>query len=236
MMTEKLHLMVFGAHAADAEIMAGATAAKYAKAGHKVTFVHVTLGEAGHKTLSCEEYAAQKRDEVRRAAEAIGANAIVMPYRDAELEYNRETIDATVDIIREQKPDIILTHWQGSFHRDHEYTSKVVVRATGLAALPAYERALPAHSTRSLLYAENWEDPYDFSDDFYVEIDDEIYELWLKCVTQYELFRGKVSSFPYVQYYQGLFMMRGALAGFKRAEAFMQRKPVTGAPVAWLPI
>ena len=72
MMTEKLHLMVFGAHAADAEIMAGATAAKYAKAGHKVTFVHVTLGEAGHKTLSCEEYAAQKGTRCEEQRRPLG--------------------------------------------------------------------------------------------------------------------------------------------------------------------
>ena len=233
-MTDRLHLMIFGAHAADGEIMAGATAAKYAKAGHKVTFVHVTLGEAGHKTLSCDEYAAQKREEAHRAAKAIGAQAIIMPYRDAELEYNRETVDATIDIIRREKPDIIITHWQGSFHRDHEYTSEIVVRATGLASLPSYVRELPAHRTGTLLYAENWEDPYDFRDDLYVDIDDEVYELWHECISQYELFRGKVSSFPYVQYYQGLFMMRGALAGCKRAEAYMRPKPIMGTKTQWL--
>lgn len=233
-MTERLHLMVFGAHAADAEIMAGATAAKYAKAGHKVTFVHVTLGEAGHRTLRSSEYAVQKQGEAQRAAEAIGANVIIMPYRDAELEYNRETVDATIDIIRKEKPNIVITHWKGSFHRDHEYTSEIVARATGLASLPSYAGELPAHRTSGLLYAENWEDPYDFSDDLYIDIDDEIYELWYKCISQYELFRGGVSSFPYQQYYQGLFMMRGALAGCKRAEAFMRPKPIIGTKTQWL--
>lgn len=235
-MTDRLHVMVLGAHAADAEIMAGATAAKYIKAGHKATFTHLTLGEAGHRTLSSEEYAAQKRDEAQKAARAIGADMIILPYKDAELEYTKDTVDTVVDVIRHARPDIVITHWKGSLHRDHEYTSEIVTRAVGLASLQAYERALPAHRTRALYYAENWEDPYDFRDDLYVEIDDQVYDLWYSCVSQYELFCGRLSSFPYVQYYQGLFMMRGALAGFERAEAFMRPKRVIGIKTEWLPV
>ena len=56
---EKQHIMVIGAHAGDAENMAGAVVIKHTQAGHSATIVHMTLGEAGHKTLSPAEYAEQ---------------------------------------------------------------------------------------------------------------------------------------------------------------------------------
>ena len=56
------HLMVIGAHAGDAENMAGALVLKHTRAGHRATIVHMTLGEAGHPTLDPEAYAVQRRE------------------------------------------------------------------------------------------------------------------------------------------------------------------------------
>src|SRR4051812_47273730 len=44
----KLRIIVFGAHPDDAELKAGGTAAKWAKAGHAVKMVSVTNGDIGH--------------------------------------------------------------------------------------------------------------------------------------------------------------------------------------------
>lgn len=43
----KIHVMVVGAHAGDAELMAGGLLAKYHLLGHKTSIVHMTLGEKG---------------------------------------------------------------------------------------------------------------------------------------------------------------------------------------------
>ena len=55
-------IMVIGAHAGDAEVMAGATVLKHTRAGHQAVIVHMTLGEAGHPTLSPAVYAEQDLD------------------------------------------------------------------------------------------------------------------------------------------------------------------------------
>jgi len=41
---DRVHLVVIGAHAMDAEVMAGGLIAKGTKLGHKTTIIHMTLG------------------------------------------------------------------------------------------------------------------------------------------------------------------------------------------------
>lgn len=214
------HIMVVGAHAGDAEIMAGALAALYLAEGGKATFVHLTPGEKGHKTKTPEEYAAQKRAEAKAAAEKIGADVRLLPYKDAELPDTAEVRWQLCDLIRELKPNILVTHWEKSIHPDHTLTHRIVHDALFWAALPAIERPLPAHGCWNVYYAENWEDAEGFRPDTYVDITP-VYEDWLACVSCYELFRGGISTFRYLDYYQALSITRGCLAGCQRAVALM---------------
>ncbi len=214
------HLMVVGAHCGDAEIMAGGVVAKYTRAGHKATFVHLTPGEKGHRTKSPEEYAQQKIEEAKAAARVFGADVRFLPYRDAELPNNDEVRFALCDLIREVKPTILITHWKGSIHKDHEITHYIVNDARFYAALPAIKRDLPHHGCWALYYAENWEDPQGFEPDTYIDISD-VFDQYIEGISQYELFRGGISSFRYMDYYKALAVMRGCLSGFQYAECFM---------------
>jgi LmbE family N-acetylglucosaminyl deacetylase len=74
-----MNLVVLGAHCGDAEIQAGAIAHKYAKAGHRVTFVHLTAGEKGNPPgTSIEDYREQKIMESEKAAAVLGVNTITL--------------------------------------------------------------------------------------------------------------------------------------------------------------
>lgn len=223
MKKQKHKIMVVGAHAGDPEIMAGGLVAKYTNAGHDAVLVHMTPGEKGHKTMSPEDYAEQKREEGYQAAEVLGAKAIFLPYKDAELPLNDEVKYQLCDIIRKEKPDIMVTHWKGSIHKDHEYTYHIVQDAIFYAALPAIKRELPAHGCYSQFFAENWEDPNGFEVDTYIDIT-ESYQTWLEAARKYELFSGNVSSFRYLDYYKSLAVMRGCLSRNKYAVALMRPK------------
>ena len=86
-----MNLVVVGAHCGDAEIQAGAIAHKYAKAGHEVTFVHLTAGEKGNPAeISVEDYREQKIRESEKVAEILGVKTITLDYKDAELTVNDE--------------------------------------------------------------------------------------------------------------------------------------------------
>ena len=71
------HILAVGAHCGDMEISAGMIVAKMARLGKRTVFLHLTPGEKGHKTMDPEEYAAQKRVEAQKAAEAFGGEVEV---------------------------------------------------------------------------------------------------------------------------------------------------------------
>lgn len=219
-MGKKLHIMAVGAHCGDMELVAGGVIAKYTRAGHEASIVHLTPGEKGHPHLKPEEYAKQKIEEAKKAAEILGAEPIFLPYRDAELPVNDEVKFKLAEVIREKKPDVIITHWKNSMHPDHANTYLIVEGALLIAALPAFELKYPAHGVRGLFYGENWEDPYGFEPDVYVDITS-TYDVWVEAIKQYEFVRGGVSTFRYLDYYTHLAVVRGCLMGVKYAQAFM---------------
>lgn len=227
-------VLAVGGHAADMEFTVGALIARYTRAGTRAVFLHATPGEMGHPRLSGAEYAIQKRDEAERAARILGAEARFLPYADASLPRNDEVAFQIADVIREVRPEVVITHWRGSFHSDHVNTHYNTERALFLAALPAVVREQPAHTPSTILYPENWEDMDGFDPDLFVDVDD-VYEQWLEAADQYELFRGGISAFRYRDYYQALATMRGCLSGFTRAVALMRPREALISRVAGLP-
>lgn len=212
-------LMVIGAHAGDAEVTCGGLIAKYSRLGFKPVIVHMTLGEKGHPRLSAEEYAARKRMEADEAADVLGAEPVYMPYEDGMIPVNDEVKTRLCDLIRRYKPDILITHWRGSIHKDHRNTYRNVVDAVFYASLRALKRELPPHPVKAIYFAENWEDPYGFKPQVYVDIGDE-FEVWRKAASVYSFARGE-TGFPYVEYYTCLFRLRGIEGGFRYAQALM---------------
>jgi LmbE family N-acetylglucosaminyl deacetylase len=216
----KGHLLVIGAHAGDVENMAGATVLKHVRSGCTATVVHMTLGEAGHPTLTPAVYAEQRRREIAESGRLMGATVVELPYHDGLLPVNDEIKFQLCDLIRQEKPDVILTHWKGSMHKDHTATYEIVQEAIFYAALPAIERRLPAHRVRTLYYPENWEDMEGWRADLYLDVSD-VWEEYLAVLKSHALMAGGVSSFRYLEYYDALGTMRGCLGGFRKAVALM---------------
>lgn len=216
----KGHLLVIGAHAGDVENMAGATVLKHVRAGCTATVVHMTLGEAGHPTLAPDVYAEQRRQEIEASGRLMGAKVIDLPHRDGLLLKTEEVVFQVCDLIRAEKPDVILTHWKGSMHKDHTATWEIVQEAIFYAALPAIERDLPAHRVRSLYFPENWEDMEGWRADLYLDVSD-VWDEYLAVLKSHALMAGGVSTFRYLDYYDALGTTRGCLGGFRKAVALM---------------
>src|SRR5919206_4122492 len=150
-------ILTVGAHMAD-EVAWGMALAAHRREGLSTGMLHLTPGEKGHRTLSPEEYAAQKREESRACAEILGAQWWALDYKDGELPVNDEVKFAICDVIRDAKPKVILTHWHGSMHKDHTAAADNLPDALFYAALPAFQRPLPNHRGVRVLFGENWED------------------------------------------------------------------------------
>ena len=220
MSIDKVDILAIGAHAGDAEISAGLALAHHTNLGRKVAICHVTLGEKGHPKIQADEYAARKRDEAMAAASVIDAEIYLLPFKDGELETSDEVKLAICDVIRDCRPEVIVTHWKHSMHKDHIACHQCVPDAMFFAGIGAFERILPPHQAKSLYFAENWEDYEDFVPELYIELGDEDIDLWEKMVRKYSLFRGDIVKFPYVEYYKSLSRVRGIEVYTEYATAF----------------
>ncbi|HRX85872.1 MAG TPA: PIG-L family deacetylase [Phycisphaerae bacterium] len=213
---EKKHVLAIGAHVGDAEITAGLLVAKYTAAGHRATMLHLTGGERGNPKMDAAEYRKQRVREAEATAKGLGAErCIVLDHPDGELHVNQDNIWQMCDLIRSLKPDIVLTHWRGSFHRDHRNAYELTMEGGFLAALPAIQRELPVHLIRGLYYLENWEDMDDYHPDLWVDVSD-VLDTWVAACREHQLLRGEI-SFDYLHYYTGLAAKRGAEVGVKYA-------------------
>ncbi|MBN1475954.1 PIG-L family deacetylase [Candidatus Sumerlaeota bacterium] len=234
-MAEKKHLLVIGGHIGDAEITGGLLATKYARVGHRVTMLHMTAGEKGNPSMDHRAYREQRVREANEAAELMGAEeCIVLDHPDGELHVNETTIHEMCDLIRRLRPDIVLTHWRGSFHRDHRNTYAIVMEGGFLAALPGIERSEPAHLMRGLYYLENWEDMEDYHPDLWIDVS-EIFDTWVEACRRHQLLRGEV-SFNYLHCYTGLAAKRGAEVGVPYAVTVSLPPISRKRRVDWLPV
>jgi len=221
-MRKPLHIMAVGAHIIDAELTCGKTLAKHSLMGDKITTVAITAGEGGHPAnISMEEFRKINIEGATKFAEALGGNFICMNYKDANVPESDEIYNDMAEIIRREKPDVILTHWDGSYHEDHMLAPKIVRNGVRRAAFSSGE--YPSHWVKKIYYAENWEDMRDFIPCMYVDVT-EAYDLWYSAI-QNLYYATHVEFFDYLSYYDTLSRLRGILAarvirGCQRAECF----------------
>jgi LmbE family N-acetylglucosaminyl deacetylase len=201
-------VLSIGAHMGD-EVAWGMALAAHRRQGLAVGMLHLTPGEKGHKTLSAAAYAVQKREQAEACAAVLGAETWTLDYGDGELPINDAVKWQIADVLRDARPQVVITHWRGSMHKDHTAAAENLPDALFYAALPAFQRARPHHWVRRTYFGENWEDLRGYEPEVYLEVLPEDLETWEQAMRCYALFRGEVSAFPYLDYYRALARTRG---------------------------
>ncbi len=165
-------LLVFGAHPDDCEFTAGGLAALFAARGGRVRFVSVTNGDAGHQTLAGAQLATIRRAEAQAAAEALGIESLVLDNHDGELLPTLDRRREIIGIIREFKPDLILTPRPNDYHPDHRYTSTLVQDAAYMVTVPNIRAHVEHLRINPLIMYVNdrFQKPYPFTPDVAVDI------------------------------------------------------------------
>jgi len=217
---KNLHILIVGAHALDGEIMAGALAARCVNEGGKATLLHISNGECGHPRLFPEDYIKQKKIEAKKAASILSAETYFWDIPDTKVENNYENQMHLANDIRKLRPNIVITHWKGSWHPDHVSTHFIVLRGIFLAALLSTDTKYPPHKVNDILFSENWEDLDGFNSNISFDVS-ETFNVWKKAINSYELIRGNLSVFPYEDYYTSTMRRNGCLNGCKYAQSFI---------------
>jgi len=102
-----LNIIVIGGHPDDADLLTGGTAIKFSQLGHKVLFVSVTNGDAGHFNTGGGALAKIRRNEAQEAGKRFGVSYHVMDNHDGELTAD---LNIRLDIIR------LIREWNGVTH------------------------------------------------------------------------------------------------------------------------
>ena len=214
-------IMAITAHPGDGLFTMGAALANQVERGGGAILLSLSLGEKGAPSnIPVHEYGELQKTATQKATNLIGAEAAYILYPDAEIPFNDESSLRVCDAIREHRPEVVITHWSGSWHKDHRNCHLIAEDAIFYAGLETLSRKLPAHTVSKVFYAENWEDAANFVPDTYINIDP-IYQKWLQACDFYPMWRGQTGFFRYNDYYSSLAVMRGCLAGCKAAIALM---------------
>ncbi len=143
MSEQKLTIMAIGGHVGDAELTAGGVLASHSLKGDKIVTLALTAGERGVPAgQDMAEYRQQKVNEAKAFADMLGGESIVFDIPDGELKDNEEMRLRVCDVIRQVKPNVIITHWKNSMHKDHAITHNIVNDARFFAGLASFEREL----------------------------------------------------------------------------------------------
>ena len=212
-------ILAIGGHIGDAELTAGGVMAANAVDGGKNYTLALTAGERGNPAhLTVAEYRVQKIQEANAFAKLMNGEAFVLEYQDGELPNNEEVRYQVASIIRKVKPDVIITHWHSTMHKDHNNTHLIVPDAQFLASVVESEKIEGKRHYAPVYFAENWEDDLDFRPAFYVDIT-KGFDLWCEGLkTQWFVMNSK--DFKYYDYYTSLARCRGCLNKTMYAEAF----------------
>lgn len=217
-------IMAIAAHPGDGMFTMGPVLARQIEQGRTGVLLSLSRGERGAPgNIPVEQYGEMQHVATEKAAKLLGVEAAYLPYPDAQIPFNEESALQVCDAIREHRPTIVVTHWKGSWHKDHENCYRIVRDAIFYAGLGTLARSRPAHSVAKTVYAENWEDADGFVADTYVNIEG-VYEKWLQACDFYPMWRGQTGFFRYKDYYSSLAVMRGCLSGFRQAVALMSEQ------------
>lgn len=133
-----MNIVCIGAHPDDCECFVGGTAVRWARAGHRVLFVSMTNGDAGHFAMGGGVLAQRRAQEARRSAERGGVHDLVLGFHDGELEPTLEARKEVVRIIRRWEADIVVAHRPNDYHPDHRYASILVQDAAFMVTVPNF--------------------------------------------------------------------------------------------------
>ncbi|MBL7735716.1 MAG: PIG-L family deacetylase, partial [Chitinophagaceae bacterium] len=107
----KKKIVCVGGHPDDPESGCGGTLAKLAKAGHEVTIIYLTTGEAGIEGKSHAEAHAIRKQEAINACRILKVKPVFAGQVDGDTVVNNEWHKKIQDLLEQEKPDIVFTHW-----------------------------------------------------------------------------------------------------------------------------
>ncbi len=176
---EEKKFLIIGAHPDDADLMFGGCAVKFIRKGSTVKFVSATNGDAGHYSETRESLAERRLKETQEVVARSGIESYqVLDIHDCELSPSLENRRKITTIIREFKPDIVISHRIYDYHADHRAAAQLVQDSAYLVMVPLFcpDIPVPEKEPIYLFSYDSFKKPCPFEPHVIVSIDDVISE------------------------------------------------------------
>jgi LmbE family N-acetylglucosaminyl deacetylase len=129
------------AHPDDIEFGMAGTLLLLKQAGWQTHYLNLASGNCGSSRHSATKTRAMRKREAQASAKLLGAEFHDSFLDDLEIFYDDRALRRVAAIVREIKPQIILTHSPQDYMEDHMNTCRLVVTA-------AFARGMPNYRTR----------------------------------------------------------------------------------------
>lgn len=131
-------VFAIAAHPDDIEIVMAGTLALLKDVGFDVHYMNVANGCCGSTVYGREELIAMRRAEAIEACRLAGFTFHESIADDMEVMYDRPTLRKLTAVVREVRPEIVLTHSPVDYMEDHTNTCRLATTAAFARCMPNY--------------------------------------------------------------------------------------------------
>jgi len=211
----------------DDEMFCAGTLAKFVKKGHEVTTIIMGCGDKGNPDLSQEETIRERTGEAKEAARIIGTKLEVLYEKDGELYHDNKTRQKLIEVLKREKPDILITHYPDDYNPEHNITSQIALAASIFATL-VYSSPSPPLTKLARVYYMETVGGFGFLPEVYVDIT-ETFETKIKAIKAYQSQIRYMKKWPAIsadllELNTLTCRLRGVQCGVTYAEAYVMSK------------
>jgi LmbE family N-acetylglucosaminyl deacetylase len=141
--------IAIAAHPDDIEFYMAGTLLLLRQAGWKTHYLNLSSGNCGSAHLGPTATRRLRRAEARRAAGMLGAKWHPAFCNDLEILYDLATLRRLAAVIRDVKPQIVLTHSPQDYMEDHTNTCRLAVTAAFSRGMPNFRTTPARHPVES---------------------------------------------------------------------------------------
>ena len=217
-----MRVLAVGAHPDDIEILCSGTLLRYKDQGHDVVIAIATNGNQGHVVIPPEELGEVRRREAASSAALCGAEFIWMDYPDEFIYHDHSTRMAFIEMVRQARPDVVITHNPEDYHMDHRIVSELMFVSTFLATVPHVETSSPPAAKIPPVYYMDSLAGAQFVPTEYVDITD-VMERKLEMLSQHESqvkWLQEHDNVDILEFTRAMNRFRGLSSGTKYAEGY----------------
>ncbi len=220
-----LRILALGAHADDLELQCAGTLARWARQGHHIVMATATWCKFGSYELSLEECSRLRHAEAAESAGLIGAEYRALMFPDDGVNpYDPEQQRQVVELIRQTRPQVIITHAPTDYHTDHTNLSELVKWSGPVLGIPQYKTGSPALDYNPALYFMDTLNGRSFEPSAFVDITDTFAskQAMLGCFRSQISFLKRYFNLDVLEQLEIVARYRGIQAGVRYAEAFQR--------------